>query len=46
MPDFHYRMAERLIRKHEPLPGQPRLRSLGALQLEVSLEMYQHVRLD
>lgn len=46
MTDFHYRTAERLIRKYGPQLGQPRLRTLDALQLAVALEVHQHTPLD
>jgi len=46
MTDFHYRMAERLIHKYGPQLGQPRLRTLDALQLAVALEVHQRVPLD
>ena len=46
MSDFHYCTAERLIRKYGPQLGQPRLRTLDALQLAVALEVHQHTRLD
>ncbi len=40
MTDFHYRTAERLIYKYGPQPSQPRLRTLDALQLAVTLEVH------
>lgn len=41
MTDLHHRTAERLIRQYGPQPGQPRLRTLDALQLAVALEVHQ-----
>jgi len=46
MTDFHYRAAARLMRQYGPLPGQPRLRTLDALQLAVALEVQQQTQLD
>lgn len=46
MTDLHYRTAERLIRQYGPHPGQPRLRTLDALQLAVALEVHQQAQLS
>ena len=46
MNDFHYRQAARLMRQYGPQPGQPRLRTLDALQLAVALEVRQQTQLD
>ena len=46
MTDLHYHTAERLIRQYGPQPGQPRLRTLDALQLAVALEVRQQTQLS
>ena len=46
MTDLHYHTAERLIRQYGPQPGQPRLRTLDALQLAVALEVHQQTQLN
>jgi uncharacterized protein len=46
MTDLHYHTAERLIRQYGPQPGQPRLRTLDALQLAVALEVRQQTQLN
>jgi predicted nucleic acid-binding protein len=44
--ELHYRTAERLIRQYGLQSGQPRLRTLDALQLAVALEVRQQTQLD
>ncbi len=46
MQDVHYRAAARLMRQYGPQLGQPRLRTLDALQLAVALEVRQQTQLD
>lgn len=46
MTDFHYRVAERLIRKHGAVDDQPRIRTLDALQLAVALDVHQQRGID
>jgi predicted nucleic acid-binding protein len=46
MTDEHYRTAERLVCTYGPVVGEPRLRTLDALQLAVALDVHQRQPLD
>jgi predicted nucleic acid-binding protein len=46
MTDSHYDTAEQLLRTYGPQPGQPRLRTLDALQLAVALDVPQRLGLE
>ena len=46
MTEGHYDTAEQLLRTYGPQPGQPRLRTLDALQLAVALDVHQRLGVD
>jgi uncharacterized protein len=46
MAEGHYDTAEQLLRTYGPQPGQPRLRTLDALQLAVALEVHQRLGIE
>lgn len=46
MTEGHYDTAEQLLRAYGPQPGQPRLRTLDALQLAVALDVHQRLGID
>lgn len=46
MIDVHFARAEQLMTRYGPQVGQPRLRTLDALQLAVALAVHQHGSLD
>ena len=46
MTEGHYDTAEQLLRTYGSQPGQPRLRTLDALQLAVALDVHHRLRVD
>jgi hypothetical protein len=46
MTEGHYNTAEQLLRTYGPQPGQPRLRTLDALQLAVASDVHQRLGID